>query len=109
MSGDVVVFWILALTSVALFFFIYGIVEETIQKRRAIRKSPEPQHVLSSSPSSQPLNQTEIPPENCGYDSPELFREDALMHIRENEREFAEHERNIQAILAEMKRRGHSD
>ncbi len=39
-----------------------------------------------------------------GYDSPELFKEDALIHIRQNDREIAEHERNIQALVAEIKK-----
>lgn len=39
-----------------------------------------------------------------GYDSPELFREDALMHIRQTDREIAEQERNILAILNQIKK-----
>jgi hypothetical protein len=35
----------------------------------------------------------------------ELFRRDALNHNRHLESEAAQHERNIQAILAEIRRR----
>lgn len=47
MSGvDGVVLWIFALPFVALSFFIYGIVEEAIQKRLGTCKNHKPQYFL---------------------------------------------------------------
>jgi len=46
-----------------------------------------------------------ISPAVHGYDTPALFRHDALAHIRQLDSEVAEHERNIQTILAEMGKR----
>ena len=43
---DGVVLWIFALAAVALFFFIFGIVEEAIQKRLATRNNQRPQYFL---------------------------------------------------------------
>ncbi len=84
-AGDVVASWILALPTVAIFFFVYGIIEEAIQKRRATRKGREPHEACSPLPPLQPVKKADIPPDSRGYDTPELFREDALMHIRRNE------------------------
>jgi len=44
-----------------------------------------------------------------GYDTPELFRQDELAHIRQLDAQVAGTERNIQTILAEMKKRERRD
>ncbi len=98
-------YWILALPAVALFCFTYGLVEEFIRKRRRPEQPSEATCSIAQPSENEPARQFDWPQAAHGYDTPELFRQDALIHIRENERAVAEHERNIQAILAEMKRR----
>jgi flagellar biosynthesis/type III secretory pathway M-ring protein FliF/YscJ len=105
MSADVVVFWILALPAVVAFYLAYGVVEEIIQKRRANRKVTEPAPRNSEPSTVEPQRKDDVASAVRGYDTPELFRRDALIHIRHLESEAAQHERNIQSILAEMKKR----
>ena len=40
-----------------------------------------------------------------GCDSSELFRQDTLIRLREIDKQVAQHERNIQTIFAEVKKR----
>jgi hypothetical protein len=103
--GAVVVCWILALACASVFYFAYGVVEEIIQKKRpAPRKIAKPA-LRFATPIIEPPRKDDMAPAVRGYDTPELFRQDALLHIRRLESEVAKHERNIQTILAEMKKR----
>jgi hypothetical protein len=98
-TWDVAVYWILALPAVAAFFFACGVVEEIIRKRRKSRKITEPAPRTSEPSTSGPTRKADMPPVVRGYDTPELFRHDALIHIHHLESEVAKHERNIQSIL----------
>jgi hypothetical protein len=108
-AGDVVVFWILALACAGVFFFAYGVVEEIIRKARTPRKIAKPALRFATTPIIEPPPNADMPPAVRGYDTPELFWRDALIHIRYLESEVAKHERNTQAILAEMKKREQSE
>lgn len=105
MSAGDAVFWILALPAVIAFFFAYGIVEEIIRKRHTSRKIAEPVPRFSTPSLDPPPPKADMASAAHGYDTPELFRQDALAHIRQLDAQVAEHERNIEAILAEMKKR----
>ena len=105
MSADAVVFWILALPGVAAFYLAYGVVEEIIQKRRPSRRITEPAPRTSEPSTVEPPSTNDMAPAVRGYDTPELFRQDALIRIHHLESEVARHERNIQVILAEIKER----
>jgi hypothetical protein len=107
--GAVVVYWILALPAVGAFFLAYGVVEEIIRKRRTRRKIAEPAPRTSETSTVGPTRNDDAAPAVHGYDTPELFRHDALAHIRQLDAEVAEHERNIQTILTEMKKRERRD
>jgi hypothetical protein len=103
MGADTVACWILALPAVAAFYLAYGVVEKIIRKRRSSLNITE-RAALNSKPSTiESPRKADMPPAVRGYDTPELFRQDALIHIRHLDAQVAEHERNIQAILAEMK------
>jgi hypothetical protein len=105
MGADAVVFWILALPAVVAFYLAYGVIEEIIQKRRASRRITEPAPRNSEPSTVEPPQRDDMALAVHGYDTPELFRHDALIQIRHLESEVAKHERNIQAILAEMRKR----
>jgi hypothetical protein len=100
-GADAVVYWILALACAE----VYGVVEEIIRKRPTPRKIAKPALRFATSPIIEPLLKADTASAIRGYDTPELFRQDAFAHIRHLESEVVEHERNIQAILAEMKQR----
>ncbi len=104
-AGDAVGFWILALSSIGLFVFVYGLIEEALRSWRKPSKSVEPKLHTSKPSVSEPPKKYDWPPSLHGYDSADLVREDALMHIRENDRAVAGHEENIRAILAQIKNR----
>ncbi len=106
---DAVVFWILALPTVALLYFTHGLIEECTRKRRTPAEPSEAKPSIERRSKSETPVRFDWPQAAHGYDMPELFREDALRHIGENDRAVAEHERNIQAILAEMKQRERGD
>ncbi len=89
---DAVVFWILTLPAAALFYFTYGLIEEAVRNGRRPAKPPEAQPSLEPRSESEPPCPFDWPQAAHGYDTPELFREDALMHIRENDPAVAEHE-----------------
>ena len=103
--------WILALPVAFAFYFVYGIVEEIIRKRR---KPANPRESKPSIEQSMPTEPTDKHDWTLsvhgydtlrGYDSSELFREDTLIRLREIYRKVAQHKQNIEKILAEMKRR----
>ena len=106
MSTADVVAWIFALPAVTVFFLAYGIVEDIIRKRCTPRKITEPREPAPTTSIVDPPRNADPPLEIRGYDTPELFRQDALAHIRHLESEVAEHERNIQTILTEIRKRG---
>ncbi len=103
-AADTITSWILALPAIALFYFAYGIIEEIFRKRRGPKLDP-PKPFLSASPVIEKTEEAHPAPEAHGYDSPDLFRRDALLHIQRLNAELAEHERNIQEILGEIKKR----
>jgi hypothetical protein len=89
-TGDVVVCWILALPAVVAFYLAYGVVEEIIQ-RRASRKVSELAPRNSEPSPVEPPRKADTSPTVRGYDTPELFRQDTLIHIRHLEGEVAKH------------------
>jgi hypothetical protein len=105
MSADAVVFWVLALPAVVAFYLAYGVVQKIIQKQRPSRRITEPTPSNSEPSTVEAPRKNDMPPAVRGYDTPELFWRDALIHIRHLESEVAKHERNIQTILAETKQR----
>lgn len=104
-AGDVVVCWILPLPAVAAFFLAYGVVEEIIRKQRQSRKTPEATPRNFSVPPIEKAPEADPAPAAHGYGTPELFRHDVLLHIGQLKRAAAKHERNIQALLAEIKKK----
>ncbi len=102
--ADVVGIWIGALPLIIVFFLAYGFVEEAFRSRR------QQQHIPQIKPSAPPeieppAREPDFSPCLHAYDSPELFRSDALLHMHELQKEVTEHEQNIQAILEEMRSR----
>jgi hypothetical protein len=98
MGADAVVCWLLALPAVVAFYLAYGVVEEIIQKRRASRRITRPAPRICEPATVQPPPKDDVAPAVRGYDTPELFRQDALIHIRHLESEVAEHEQNTCVI-----------
>ena len=83
MSADVAVYWVLALPAVAAFYLAYGVVEKIIRKWRTPQKITEPTPHISKPSTVEPPRKDDLPPAAHGYDTPELFRRDALIHIRQ--------------------------
>jgi hypothetical protein len=81
-TGHEVVCWILALPAVVAFYLAYGVIEEIIQKRRASRRITEAAARTSEPSTVEPLPKDDMALAVHGYDTPELFRQDALAHIR---------------------------
>jgi hypothetical protein len=109
MTADVAACWILALPFIFAFYLAYGIVDEISRNRLKPAGPPESKPSVSQPSLSEPPDKHDWPLSVHRHGTPELFREDALMHIRQLHREVAEHERNIQAILTEMKKRERRD
>ena len=106
--SEAVVFWICALACVGVFFLAYGVLEDMIKKSRPPKRPPDQPKFIHPSLPALVQAEPEQPPQVRGYDSSELFRLDTLIRLREIDKEVAEHERNIQAILAGMREReGH--
>jgi hypothetical protein len=91
MSADAVVCWILAWPAVAAFYLAYSVVEQIIQKRRASPRITELAPRTSEPSTVEPPQKSDMPPAVRGYDTPELFWRDALIHIRHLESEVAKH------------------
>lgn len=106
---EVICYWLLVFSLLAGFLFLYSIIETEFRRRRYKRTQLKPSL-------SQP--ETPLVPERVsttgdiltfrGYDSSELFREDVLVRIREIDKQIAEHNRNIENILAEIQKREQS-
>jgi hypothetical protein len=103
-TRDALVCWILALPAVAAFYFAYGVIEELLRKRRQ-PKLDLLKPLVSAQPAIEKTEGTDPAPQLHGYDTPELFRRDALLHIGRLDAEVAKHEQNIQNILSEIKKR----
>jgi len=84
---DAAAIWILALPAVVAFYLAYGVVEEIMQKRRVSRKITEPAPRASEPSTVEPRPKDDMEPAVHGYDTHELFRQDALIHIRHVESE----------------------
>jgi hypothetical protein len=107
--AEKIVYLTLLFSVVAGFWFVYGIIETEFRRRQYKRTE------LKAS-LSRPA--TPLVPERVyttgdfntfhGYDSSELFREDVLARIRELDSQIAEHNRNIENILAERQKREQS-
>lgn len=80
---DAAAIWILALPAVVAFYLAYGVVEKIIQKRRTPRKITEAAPRTSEPSTVELLPKDDMPPAVHGCDTPELFRRDALIHIRQ--------------------------
>lgn len=82
MGADTVVCWLLASPAVAAFYLAYGVVEEIIRKRRPSQRITELAPRNSEPSTVERPQKADMPPAVRGYDTPELFRKDALIHIR---------------------------
>jgi hypothetical protein len=79
---DAAAIWILALLAVVAFYLAYGVVEKIIRKWRTPRKITEAAPRTSEPSTVELLPKDDMPLAVYGYDTPELFRRDALIHIR---------------------------
>jgi hypothetical protein len=90
--------------SVAVFFLAYGLIEDMIKKARPPKRPLDALKWIHLSPPARLQAEPERTPEVRGYDSCELFRQDTLIRLREIYRKVAQHNRNIEGILSEMRR-----
>jgi len=104
-AADVVIFWIVASPVVAVFFLTYGVLEDMIQKAWTRKHPPEQSKLVHRSPVNPFQTEPNQTPQFRGYDSSELFRKDALIRLHEFYKQVAQHNRNIEQILSDMKRR----
>lgn len=100
-NWNMVVYWILALLAVATFYFAYRIVKEVIQKRRLSRE-PQVKPTSVPGPVVKTSSNIDFPAAAHGYDSPELCREDVMLHLEQFRNQLVEHKHKIENILSEV-------
>jgi len=69
--------WLAALPAVTAFYLYYEVMEEIIRKRRKPANPPESKLPIQQSIPTEPPDKHDWPLPIHGYDTAELFREDA--------------------------------
>ena len=103
-TGEYIVYWILALTLMAGFWLVFGIVATEFKRREWRLRgawSTEPPAVGGPQQESAAISEKRESEAVRGFDSPELFRKDALERIKRLDEQIA-------AYLSEAERSGKS-
>ncbi len=83
--ADVVLCWLVALPAVIAFYLIYTVIEEIIRNPRKPAKVLESKLCIERPSLSEPPDKHNWPLFSSRLCTPALFREDALMHVRQLE------------------------
>lgn len=87
---EAIFWWIIILTTACGVIFTYGIVEDLVRQwRRKQENKTRMEPTNSPRSAGSPSQPTAPKPVVRGYDSPDLFRKDALIRIRKLEAEIA--------------------